>query len=125
MFTYALFGIQLPGSHEEHAQVGVMLVTKFGRTLGTTIVCVFCRLCTNHSGYKLRRHRSRSTLDSSLILSKAMFEEIFSGPTPVFVSSFVPELFTCLFQSYSHVYWGILNEQTIVSMVIILSMQTS
>ena len=34
--------------------------------------------------------------------SKAVFEEIFNGPTPVFVASLVPE-----FQSYSHVYWGI------------------
>ena len=28
--------------------------------------------------------------------SKAVFEEIFNGPTPVFVASFVPKLFTCL-----------------------------
>ena len=28
--------------------------------------------------------------------SKAVFEVIFNGPTPVFVSSFVPKLFTCL-----------------------------
>ena len=28
--------------------------------------------------------------------SKVVFEEIFNGATPVFVASFVPELFTCL-----------------------------
>ena len=33
--------------------------------------------------------------------SKADFEVIFNGPTPVFVASFVP--------SYSHVYWDILT----------------
>ena len=39
---------------------------KFGRALGATVL-VFCRLCTNHSGYKLGHHKSRSTLYSSLI----------------------------------------------------------
>ena len=28
--------------------------------------------------------------------SKAVFEEVFNGPTPIFVICFVPELFTCL-----------------------------
>ena len=28
--------------------------------------------------------------------SKAVFEEIFNGPTPIFVASFVPKLFTYL-----------------------------
>ena len=66
LFTSALFRIQQPSSRERHTQMGVMLVTKFGRTLGAAVV-VFCRLCTNPSGYKLGRRKSRSTLDSSLI----------------------------------------------------------
>ena len=41
LFTSTLFRIQLPSSCEQHAQMGVMLVTKFGSTLGTTVV-VFC-----------------------------------------------------------------------------------
>ena len=49
-----------------HPNIGVMLVTKFVRALGTTVT-VFCRLCTNPSGYKLGRHKSYSTLDSSII----------------------------------------------------------
>ena len=54
------------------------------------------RLCTNPSGYKLGCHRSHSMLHS-----KAVFEEIFNGPTAVFVASLVPELFTR--------FWRILN----------------
>ena len=41
LFTSALFRIQLPSSHERHAQMDVTLVTKFGHALGSTVV-VFC-----------------------------------------------------------------------------------
>ena len=50
LFTSAL--IQLPSSRERHAQIGVMLVTKFGRTLGATVV-VFCQLGTILQANKL------------------------------------------------------------------------
>ena len=33
---------------------------------------------------------------SSIQESKGVHEEIFNGPTPVFVASFITELFTCL-----------------------------
>ena len=58
----------------------------------------------NPSGYKLGCHISLSTLYSSFILEfKAVLEEIFKGPTHIFVASFVLEIFTCLFQ-FSLVY---------------------
>ena len=41
LFTSDLFRIQQPSSHERHAQMGITLVTKFRRALGTTVV-VFC-----------------------------------------------------------------------------------
>ena len=62
LFTSALFRIQQPSSCERHTQMGVTLVTKFGRALGATVV-FFCRLCTNPSGYKLGGRKSRSTLE--------------------------------------------------------------
>ena len=38
LFTSALFRIQQPSSCERHTQMGVTLVTKFGRALGATVV---------------------------------------------------------------------------------------
>ena len=91
--TFALFRIQLPGSHERHAQMGVKLMTKFRLALGTTIV-VFCRLCANPLGYRLGHCRSHSTLDSSLIFKNPRrCLKRFSMVQP---PSFVPDLFTCL-----------------------------
>ena len=51
LFTSVLLRIQQLSSRERYTQMGVTLVTKFGRALGATVV-VFCRLCTNPSGYK-------------------------------------------------------------------------
>ena len=43
-------------------------------------------------------------LDSSLVfkIPRWVFEELFSGPIPVFVASLVPELFTCLLENSQH-----------------------
>ena len=42
--------------------------------------------------YNLGYHRSRSMVDSQD--SMAVFKELFNDPTPVFIASLVPELFT-------------------------------
>ena len=69
----------------------------------------FCRLCTDPSGYKLGRHRSRSTLYLKLNIQdfKAVFEELFNGSSSTFAASLVPELFTRLLENSQ-------REQTIV-----------
>ena len=95
LLVLALFRIQLPGSRERHTKMGVMLMTKFGRTLGATVAFLNL-LYTNTWGYKLGCRRSRSTLGSSLKDSKVVFEELFKGPNLVFVAHLVPELFTRL-----------------------------
>ena len=48
--------------------------------------------------------------------SKAVFEEIFNGPTHVFVASFVLKLFTCLLENSQH-------EQTIAIEKVIINEQ--
>ena len=71
--TLALFIIQLPGSHEQHAQMGVTFVTKFGRTLGATVM-IFCQLCTNPSGYNLGRHTTPLELNIQDSKAEELFE---------------------------------------------------
>ena len=47
-----------------------------------------------------------------------VFEEIFNGPTPVFVASLVPELFTCLLENSQHEHTTLFLTKFFVSMLL-------
>ena len=107
LFTSALFRIQLSSSREQHAQMGVTLVTKFRCALGATVV-VFCRLCTNCSDSKLGPRQSRSTLDLSLIFKNPRRSlKIFSMVQPRFCSFFCSRVIHSLLEKSQ-------REQTII-----------
>ena len=47
-----------------------------------------------------------------------VFEEIFNGPTPVFVASLVPELFTCLLENSQREHTTLFLTKFFVSMLL-------
>ena len=69
LFLYLGFSFPTHVSAAHSCGCNPTLVTKFVCALGTTVVLLlFCRLCTNPSGYNIGCYRSHSIMSSSLRL---------------------------------------------------------